>query len=323
MRASTLKSGVAAFCGAVGLTGLARRRHHGLRVLMYHGVIAKRVGPAAFGSLFLSTDDFARQMRHLKRHYDVVDLQDTARRIASRAPVPARAVAITFDDGYRNNITEALPVLAALQLPATVFVTTDLAGGDRLLWFDALRIVAAERETAASERHWADTFAAIRALPPDAQARSIDALGEQSARGGWARRHPEFALAGWNEWRDAVSRTRLRIGSHTTTHGDLRSMTEQERDDDLRRAKQRIEAELARECAAIAYPYGAWNEDVARSARTAGYSAGVTTDEGLNGLGSDALALRRTMIGDKGDVALFTARVSGLWEMARRVSQSS
>jgi peptidoglycan/xylan/chitin deacetylase (PgdA/CDA1 family) len=93
-----------------------------LTVLAYHQVKepaddCSTVSPAAF----------TEQMRHLKRHYDVVSLSDGVAAVTAGGPA-RRLVAITFDDGYRDNATIAAPILRSLGLPACFFVSTDMIG---------------------------------------------------------------------------------------------------------------------------------------------------------------------------------------------------
>lgn len=90
----------------------------GLRILMYHRVA--RLG--AYDQLTVTPERFAQQMEELARH-DVVSLRDGLQALAAgslRKPL----FAVTFDDGYLDNLTEALPILQRWRIPATIFVTT-------------------------------------------------------------------------------------------------------------------------------------------------------------------------------------------------------
>ncbi|MBI2104122.1 MAG: polysaccharide deacetylase family protein [Candidatus Omnitrophica bacterium] len=333
-----LRSPLARGCMASGLTILARRRHgRRLRILMYHGVVPSVRGPAGYGDLFVSADDFDRQLRHLARAFTVISLEEAIGHLVGRRPFPERAVAVTFDDGYRNVVTTAWPILKARRVPATVFVPAALAGQPSVFWFDALRILAARcaaTRTAARlgggivvDGRAADMDRALRGvigrigrLPlPEAEG-VAESLTAQAAADGWPERYPEFALASWEEWRHAAGNGLLAVGSHGLSHRSLAALPPEQRNDELRRSKQRIEEEIGRPCRAIAYPHGRWDAAVAQAAEAAGYACGLTTDDGLNGAPEDRFALRRTMVGDKGHFALFCARMSGAWESLRRLN---
>jgi peptidoglycan/xylan/chitin deacetylase (PgdA/CDA1 family) len=75
-------------------------------------------------------------MRFLKNHnYNVVKLEDAANLIREKQRIPLRTVAITFDDGYKDNYIYAFPILRKYNLPATVFIIINEIGrSDRLSW---------------------------------------------------------------------------------------------------------------------------------------------------------------------------------------------
>jgi peptidoglycan/xylan/chitin deacetylase (PgdA/CDA1 family) len=90
----------------------------GLRILMYHRVAQL----AAYDQLTVSPARFAQQMQELAQH-QVISLEDGLRALQS-GPLRKPLFAVTFDDGYLDNLTEALPILQRYGIPATIFVTT-------------------------------------------------------------------------------------------------------------------------------------------------------------------------------------------------------
>jgi len=315
---------------------------------MYHGILHAVRGPAAFGDLFISADAFTRHMRHLARAFRVVSLTEVLETFERGRELPERAVLITFDDGYRNTISVALPILRALRFPATVFVVSDMAGRTEVFWYDALRMLlptcVAQRRLVelgcgisidgrVMKDHAHTFFSLIQRvmdLRPEHHVMLIQRLMGLCREHRLLQRYPEFHLAGWEEWRCAVAGGLITVGSHGCSHRDLARLSPAERLHDLQESKQRIERELATSCRAVAYPYGAWNEEVTAAARQAGYACGLTTDEGTTDITSDPFALHRTMVGDRGAFSIFCARVSGVWEGLRamalprqRVAQSA
>lgn len=103
------------------LAGLCRP---GVRILMYHRVDAL----SEFDQLTVSPDVFQQQMALLSRLYRVVPLTQALAELES-GRVVRNTVVITFDDGYLDNLTLALPILEQFSLPATVFITSDFAAG--------------------------------------------------------------------------------------------------------------------------------------------------------------------------------------------------
>lgn len=116
-------------------------RQYVVPVIMYHQVNPK----ATFANkLSISVDTFERQMRFLKnKHYNVISLEALADLIKEKKHIPPKTIAITFDDGYKDNYVYAFAVLRKYRLPATVFIIVKEVGrtqGDRLNW-DQIKIM--------------------------------------------------------------------------------------------------------------------------------------------------------------------------------------
>jgi peptidoglycan/xylan/chitin deacetylase (PgdA/CDA1 family) len=103
-------------------------------VLLYHRVTEKTMDPWALG---VTPENFEAHLRVLRRYTQPMSLRDLA--IAQQSGhLPERAVAITFDDGYANNLHQAKPLLAKYDIPATVFVSTGYTERGREFWWDDL-----------------------------------------------------------------------------------------------------------------------------------------------------------------------------------------
>lgn len=104
-------------------------------VVMYHSV-----NPAASRKTMLAVtpETFERQMRFLKNNrYNVITLQELTGLIRDNKKIPGRTIAITLDDGYKDNYTYAFPVLKKYNLSATIFIIVNEVGrpqADRLSW---------------------------------------------------------------------------------------------------------------------------------------------------------------------------------------------
>ncbi|MDD5136730.1 MAG: polysaccharide deacetylase family protein [Candidatus Omnitrophica bacterium] len=94
-------------------------------ILMYHSIN----NDAGATKLSVSPEDFARQMEFLhKNHYNVVPLEKAVPFIKKKERPPQKTIAITFDDGFRDNYVYAYPVLKRYDIPATIFVVMDWVG---------------------------------------------------------------------------------------------------------------------------------------------------------------------------------------------------
>ncbi|GJL49642.1 polysaccharide deacetylase family protein [Candidatus Nitrospira salsa] len=107
-------------------------------ILMYHRIFEASLDP---WELCVSPQNFSEHLEHLRRHYRVLTLPHLVR-LLKTSELPKRAVVLTFDDGYADNLWNAKPLLEHFDIPATVFVTTGYVGLNREFWWDELeRIV--------------------------------------------------------------------------------------------------------------------------------------------------------------------------------------
>ena len=124
----TAKSIVGRSLAALGL-------HH--RVLGDRGVVVAfhRVTDAYHDSLTCSVKDFESFCLFFRRFFTVIPLSEMVTRLGRGQPL-SRTLAVTFDDGYRDNYELAAPLLRSLGLPATFFVVSDFIESDTVAWWD-------------------------------------------------------------------------------------------------------------------------------------------------------------------------------------------
>lgn len=115
------------------LRARASLQRHGL-VLMYHRIAEPSSDP---WDMAVTPAHFAEHLDVIRRYGQCLPLATFADRMRS-ADRPRRMIAITFDDGYRDNAVNAAPLLEASDMPATVFVVSSTVGVGRDFWWDAL-----------------------------------------------------------------------------------------------------------------------------------------------------------------------------------------
>ena len=112
-------------------------------ILMYHRVAAPAVDP---WGLAVHQDRFAAHMEVLRKHRTPLAMSEIVRRLQN-GTLPGNAVAVTFDDGYVDNVSDARPRLAAAGVPATIFLVADALGQPREFWWDEVaRGILSRRE---------------------------------------------------------------------------------------------------------------------------------------------------------------------------------
>ncbi len=314
-----------------------RHRHRAaLPILMYHGVVERPLVPACWQQLPLSA--FRRQLEWVARRFRVLPLEEALDRMRA-GTLPPRACALTFDDGFENDVSVALPVLERLGLPATVFVVTDLLGTAEVPWPDRLYLAFARSraprldgarlglgtldlgDDAARGEAYARVVRALKALEPGAKddvlASVTDALG--------APRSPEPGDFRLMTWEQAVALDRgglVRIAAHTRTHEILaRLPTGEAVREQVVPSQRAVTERLGRAPRVFAYPNGR-AVDVDDRAKAAVMEAGIpwalSTVEGFATPASDPLALPRLSIGSDLSFARFSLLVSGTLTALRR-----
>ncbi len=114
-------------------------------VLMYHRIdylTPKQSRSPLLRDLTVSPDDFDAQLRYLAENgFAIVSAKQVQKALRTGAPLPRKCVAITLDDGYRDNFEQAYPILRKYGVGGTVFVVTSVVGDGRHLTWDDMRLM--------------------------------------------------------------------------------------------------------------------------------------------------------------------------------------
>jgi peptidoglycan/xylan/chitin deacetylase (PgdA/CDA1 family) len=228
------------------------------------------------------------QLRFLKHNFDVVPLAEIVGRVEQNEPPRSNCVALTFDDGLRNNVEVLYPILKRLRLPATFFVCPGLIERGETVW-------TLEARRRARYLQW--RLKNGEPVPAGLPAVALDGLVEwmktrandervqvmqvlREASGGFIPSQQEkhdMALAGWDELR-SLDESLITIGSHTMTHPILSRCAAQDVVAELADSREMIENRLQRSADFFCYPDGDHNE-IVRQVAGRHYRAAVTTEE--------------------------------------------
>jgi len=266
---------------------LVNRPGPGARVLLYHRVVSLDNDPQL---LAVSPQRFDEQMRRLADEFHPLSLGDLADCIR-KGDVPRNAVAVTFDDGYADNLTHALPILEAHRIPATIFVATGTIGSARGFYWDKLEdLFLTGRElpktlsitldgeacdwtfpkhhNSQTETHWnALTPAAtqrqsayltlcdkLRPLDPDRQRLAVDELCAWANVPTDARATHRAMTA--DQLRELSASPMIQIGAHTIDHPILATLPIDEQRKQIDQSKATLEKITGNDVNSFSYPYG-------------------------------------------------------------------
>jgi len=275
-----------------------------LSILIYHGVGER---PAPLDHCDVDRARFEHHLQVLRQAFTVLPLGEAVRRLRA-GTLPARAAAITFDDGYANNVSVALPLLRRHRLCATFFVATAYLDGGRM--FNDAVIEAIRRCTRPSVDLQAlglgtvelnDVSARVRAseraiarlkyLPPDEREEGTAMLVEAAG----VVLGPSLMMT--SEDVRALAEAGMEIGAHTHRHPILASIPDQEARREIDLGRERLEAITGRPVTLFAYPNGRPGADYharhVAMVREAGFEAAVSTARGCAAAGHDPYQLPR------------------------------
>jgi peptidoglycan/xylan/chitin deacetylase (PgdA/CDA1 family) len=296
-----------------------------LAILRYHAVCGPEGYAYASPGICISPEAFEAHAAYLAANYNVVSLPDGASALGDRRPLPPNAVAITFDDGYADNLAAAR-VLAKYGLTATFYITAGCMADGEPFWPSEIRYLVAGATGDRIELRVdglsvdlpigseADRAAAVGRLTRLFKSHPIpvrDALrAALRARAGQVTL-PRVMLT-WDEIRE-MHALGMTIGSHTMTHPNLPSAGVADARRELTAAKARLEAEIAAPVTMFSYPNGGADRyltpEIQRVVREVGYAAATTSRNAFAGPGSDLFALERVEVEESIECLVFALEV--------------
>jgi peptidoglycan/xylan/chitin deacetylase (PgdA/CDA1 family) len=282
-------------------------------ILRYHSVADESDGRLDYidPGLAVAPEGFDRQMRFLRQHYQPVSITDVADAVAQEQPLPPLAVAVTFDDGYRDNYVHAFPILKAHGIPAAFYITAGCVDAREPLWTSRLRYYFMATRMGALDLD--GSSAAMRlGSPPErgaafaatiARIKSAGKIGGQAlfreveARLGVTDISPlRDSLMTWEQIAE-MSRAGMVIGAHTLTHPNLPGLPPAEAEAEIVGSRVLIEERIQAPVRHFAYPNGRgvshFNDVVRELVMKGGFLSAVTSIDGPVRRGDDVFALQR------------------------------
>ena len=317
---------------------LWRHRSNMLLVLMYHRILSRDDPRREIEQpgMVVCADTFRLHLAVLKRHFQIVKLKDWTDAVTTGAPIPPRACAITFDDGWRDNFENAYPALREAGVPATIFLVSDVVGTNKTFWPERLGMALlrglrdyGDDLFSVSAFAWLSELGDVKtSLEATVIRDSIDRIISA------AKRYPDAlledrlddmerqlptqrlhspSLLSWDQAREMVKSGLVDIGSHTRRHVLLtEAITDDMLEDEIVGSRKKIEREIGNPVDLFCYPNGDASAKALSIVRKA-YTAACTTVRGWHAVEDDPHRIKR--IGVHEDIARdelsFKARMSG------------
>jgi peptidoglycan/xylan/chitin deacetylase (PgdA/CDA1 family) len=299
-----------------------------LTILIYHRVMERSDGPGLRG---VSAHDFRWQMELLARCCKPLSLREGVE-LLREGRLPERAVCVTFDDGYADNETQALPILLHTGVPATFFVASGFLDGGRMFSDAVIESVRAypgsrldlreaglgEHDLSAPQARGAAMLALLKQvkyMPVEQRSRSVESIVSLSGV------HLPDNLMMSSEQVVALARAGMCIGGHTVNHPILASIDDDEAEREIRDGRDRLAALTGEPVDLFAYPNGLPGQDYEQRhiamVRALGFRAAVSTAWGSAGRESKLFELPRFTPWDR-QPERFALRLAANWKRTQR-----
>lgn len=293
-----------------------------LTVLAFHRVAGKETFMDGLPTIRVSIEIFEQLLQFILKHYKVISLHDYLHHLQTKQDFPQNCLLLTFDDGYEEVLTNALPVLKKYNLPAVMFAPTAMIDTDNTFWWDSLyatlanfengRLETGEKQDSTTGGYWKrieeisrkpgwqrdnDILALIDSLQ-DSDANIRETLLNRFDSSVAFDYHANLpGVMNWQQVKE-FRNSGFEVGSHTVHHHFLTSVSAAEADSELKLSKTRLEEMLNEDVVSFSYPGGKYSEETVHLVAASGYQCAFTSDAGINSIDTDRYKLKRINVYD-------------------------
>jgi peptidoglycan/xylan/chitin deacetylase (PgdA/CDA1 family) len=282
-----------------GLLGLDsyywENRPNGLYCLNFHRIGSGEDTPFDPCVFSCSTSELDNHIGFIKQHFVVISLTELEQLIKSKSPPTKRYMCLTFDDGYVDNFTNALPVLKKHNVTASFFIATGLVGNNTVPWWDKIAYLIKRYKPSEvilsgwnqkiiysgnQESYIRDILSAVKLCKYSANEQILEIERKLSHSTGY----PDAEFMSWEQLNTLLAEG-MEIGAHSHNHDILTKLTDDELFYELSHSKALLEQYLPCQVTAFSYPVGnksTYNQKVIDGLRNTGYQIAFNFLPGVN-----------------------------------------
>lgn len=273
---------------------LRKKFKHKVIIIMYHNFNESKNN--AHKNVCLNINSFEKQIKYLKKYYNVISLEKLIDYIKSKQKIPNYSVVITFDDGYMNNYTLAYPLLKKYNVHASIFLTVNNIKNDTWLWVNKLEYIISTTEKTSIDINIPDTgtlhlnlqdtskkkdaYHTLKELLKNLHPKELKRLLIQIQK----KFEVEIDYKVIDNYKmlnfqviKKMSPRLVDFGSHTLTHPILTKLTHAEYKNEIINSKTTLEKILNRKVKFFCYPNGNYNQEIIEIV-SKHYTAAVSTE---------------------------------------------
>ena len=252
----------------------------------------------------VTAEEFEVVIRQLAAHFIPLPLSQMVDHLRHKN-LPQNSVAVTFDDGFRDNFELAFPVLQHYAVPATIFITPGFVNGDvRPLEYDLSHLIRNQDQLTfewnGQVHEWRiennkDREACYKELKGILRPQPYTVQREKLVEMGFDEEvYPPPAYLSWEEVKQLNASPLIEIGSHTYSHQRLDTVNKGLAEQEIARGKTVIEENIGEDVRQFSYPYGGYNAIVKEMVKHEGFNGAVTSGKrAIRYVDTDAFAIPR------------------------------
>jgi hypothetical protein len=301
---------------------------HKIIFLMYHGIADTDSIPCWWQ---LEKSKFEKQMEYIKNNFQVISIDRACELILSDKDLPRNYIVLTFDDGFRNFLSNALPILKKNRMPSVLYVPIDPVINKKLIWSDELYLTlytyysdsinlinsiagcSGSDFKGKKESELEHAINCLQELPVDIRRDKLDSFYSTLNRPlniDTIKASP-FTLLSTEELKELSKENMVTIGSHADSHEPLTSLAVEDMSVEVSRSREYLEKLTGRKVEHFCYPAGFYDDRVVKAVKNAGYKSAVLARE-IPVDEKDLFQIPRPGIGAFDSDAFFKCQVNGV-----------
>ena len=283
--------------GKIFIRWLRAKVYSGALILGYHRISSS---PLVSDEICVSPENFTEHLHELRKHTSPIHLSDLVKHLKD-GTLPNQSIALTFDDGYADNLYGAKPLLEKYEIPATVFICTGYMGKefwwdelDRLITGSQKDLYSLELQAGGKQFEWRHTHVSSEAgrsilqrefrralyqflLPLDVedQNHAMDRIRSWSEVSSPGNSTPRAMSE--QELLRLVDGGLIELGAHTRHHPMLPQLSVERQKDEIQFSKKDLETLLNKKIEGFSYPNGLATADAKQLVREMDFTYACTS----------------------------------------------
>lgn len=327
------------------LRKLERRKYGpGISILYGHRVMSDKImsdpnDPRVVAG-HTSVSEVEHAIKHLSKHYQFVSIGDAVEQL-ERGDVREESVVLTFDDGFRDNYINLLPVLKKHNVPAVFYVNASVISTNQNLWFQAVinyffaieeeRIFIEENQTeynlADAKKRYQAAFDFMQYIQNNKHPTEFYSVIEKLAGEKCLPTEEDYHMT-WGDLKQLVEEPLITLGAHSYRHFPLGYCDEELSEYEITTSIEKLEQELGIDIEHFSFPRGHredFNNFHTEVLQKKGVKSATTTLRGVNRSGQDLFAIKRIGLPQNisDDVEEFLWYVGGIPQLIAKMKSSS